>query len=305
MVSGTQVPSRYDDETFRASAKRKAVEVVRRLESHVRDCRELAIVSVGGADGTELFELCRLTNSRHGILVEYADRSMASARERAKAASVELVDFTGDVMDKLEEAVGTAIKLREAGRVTGVLVSACAVLHELFTRSHAFALHTYFSKLYQADIIVGREPIEPLDWPTRVLIQGSFDKASFSRLAELIRSKHFKEDEYMVQRLGETSVELHRALALETLTKAFYSEDFLYELGECVSSISHDQLLDAMRVSLGETHSDPDCELLTSLSFSEYWERCRIRVVGTDAKELHKPKTHMWYFARRKVRQSI
>jgi hypothetical protein len=74
----------------------------------------------------------------------------------------------------------------------------------------------------------------------------------FGQLADLIRMyrTEFNDARFRVDILGLSAIELHRALAIETLTKAFYSEDLLYELEECVTRISPGDFLADLQLVL-------------------------------------------------------
>lgn len=296
--SGQARSARYGDEKFRSSAERKAEGVLRKLPKKL-DTRHVVFVSVGGADGAELFKLLDLTGSSHGVLLEYADRATKAAAEEAQRRDIDFAEFTGDAMQKLDDALGRAVQLRKEGMVSVIAVTAHAVLHELETRSTNFSLRRYFSKLSEADVVIGREPVVPPNWDERVLISGNFEARRFMRLANVIRGRHdrFRGPEFTPEVVNPTTVELHRALAIETLTKAFYCDDFLYELEECISSISPDNLMQELTLCLNTTHSCSE-EWVTSQSIDRFWEEYGLEVRSSqEGRGMRKPLSHMWYVA--------
>lgn len=294
---------RYSDDKFKTSAMRKAEVTYSKLPGKVQTDRTL-FMSVGGADGTELFQLLKLSKSRHGILLEYDDRSTDAAKDEAKRRNLEIRFFTGDLMQKIDEAMNSAITRVKQREVDHIVVSAHAVLHELFTRSiPQFKLRKYFSKLSKATVIIGREPIDPPLWPDYIHLSGDFDVNKLKKLADIIRQYHaaksgrqYREPEI----INPKRLELHRGLAIETMTKAFYSEDFLYELEECVTSISLRDIQREIAICL----VDHTCgyELMTSISFEQQWEHYGLQTFdANEEQDLWKPLSHMWYRAVRKV----
>jgi hypothetical protein len=202
------------------------------------------------------------------------------AERKANDLGIELKVFPGDAMQELPSAMRWALEIQDKGRVDQILVTAQAILHELPTRSTNFSLQRYFSEVYKADLVIGREPVEPMNWSTVVRLNGHFDADLFVRLANLIRKylpSRFSDPIYTPYKVNDSSVRLHRALALETLTKTFYSEDFLYELQESVISFSSAQLEAELQDCLGPTHTIRT-EDLTSDSVHSSWSKFEFEV---------------------------
>lgn len=290
---------RYGDEQFQKGAIRKAKEVVEFLKSKANlDLQGIVFVSIGGADGTELVSLLKATGSRCGALLEYSDRSSRDAVHKAKEAGFEIEAFTGDLMQKIDDALDWAIRQRDQDKAKAIVITAHAVLHELEDRSTRFTLRRYFAKLGDADIIIGREPVEPTEWDETVLLSGNFDAELFGDLARLIKLhiKTFQQPRFTLDRVNEHTVELHRALALETLTKAFYSEDFLYELEECVTTLLPSKVVGDLTLCLDRSHSIGH-ERMTSVSMDGFWDNLGLTAMSQNGARLGKPLSHLRYWA--------
>ncbi len=170
---------RYDDGAFRESAIRKAREIASRLPA----VGPYVILSIGGADGTELFELMTLTKSSVGVLLEIADRSTGLARAEAKRRGIELVVLTGDANQKIAEAMEAAKRLAADAQGIPILTTIMATLHELPSRSHGFDLLEFFAALRETALLIGREPVEPANWSEEILLSGNFESNTFVKLA--------------------------------------------------------------------------------------------------------------------------
>lgn len=297
---GGSKEGRYGDESFKASARGKAIGLLQRVPEPLAKSSAI-YVSIGGADGEELFTIFSQTGARYGVLLEWNDESVDKAKDVARACGYDLRTYTGDLMQKLDDAMEYANKVRDERKVEYIVVSAQAVLHELFTRSIvAFDLQSYFAKLTLADVIIGREPILPFDWPNDVIIAGDFDANRLYRFAEVVRDKILRNDKLDLHTLSQKSLRINRSLCMETLTKAFYSKDIMYELGEYTTRISPEDLTRAMMACLSDTH-DIRKELLTSDSIRKFWGEFKIEVKTVDKLEpLGVPMSHMWYVATRK-----
>ncbi len=291
-------PKRYDDRAFKESALKKASRVLQHVPDEVRRSRTLYI-SLGGADAEELFALLSTTGSKEAVLLEKNDQSVKRAEAKASANGYSFATFTGDLMEKIDDAMEYAEKRRKDGRIQHIVVTAHAVIHELYTRSPKFDLHSYFSKLRAADVVVGREPIAPYNWPELVILSGAFSADKYLRLAEIVRDKVIRDDSLLLIVVNDKSVKIQRSLCMETLTKAFYSSDIMYELGEYTTRINPDDLLGAMSVCLLETH-EINSEMQTSESISRYWSQFALQVMTPERRLLDKPISHLSYFALKK-----
>ncbi|CAF2663728.1 unnamed protein product [Rotaria sp. Silwood2] len=183
----SDVDSSYDQEyqtLFKNKGMRKAEQVLQFVDAEYRlwqsrstlqsssdeDWTSLrsstAVVSIGGADGSELLALLKALSSCHGILVEVSSSAAAQARANGIAHVIE-----ADVMDAAREVILTLIKLQQQGKISSVLFSCQSVLHELPTRSSKFTeeefLNAYLTPLIASGfrtMFYAREPCPPLNW---------------------------------------------------------------------------------------------------------------------------------------------
>lgn len=294
-------PTRYDDDRFRESARRKAQEIHRRLPpSSV--LRPPVVVSVGGGDGTELFEVLKLTHSYHGVLVDDAHRSTDDARQEAQKRKLSVDIITGDAMQKLPDAMASARQMSAELGHAPIIVTMMAILHELPTRSRSgnFNFIDFFAQLSDAAVIIGREPIDPMNWTTEVLLDGAFSAKKFVSLASVVVSKLQTlpgdgRSLGWVTEVAKGRIKGHRGLVLETLVKALYAEDILYEMQERFTTIRVDELLRCLETCFGFTHHIGS-DILTSSSIASSWRRFDLKVrASDDSRLLAKPASHVWY----------
>ncbi|CAF1277611.1 unnamed protein product [Rotaria magnacalcarata] len=169
---------------FKNKGKRKAKNVFQCVDAEYRlwksrsalqfnskeDCMALrsstAVISIGGADGSELLGILQSLGSCHGILVEISSFACAEAR----ANGIEHV-IESDVMDAAQEVVLKLLNWQEKGQVSSVLFSCQSVLHELPTRSSKFTREEFLKAYLEPLIASGlrtmfyaREPCSPVNW---------------------------------------------------------------------------------------------------------------------------------------------
>lgn len=131
---------------------------------------KLAYVSIGGGDGSEVDHVLRHSGLRCGIVVEY----MRGAAGRARSRSATLAhDFggqkkievwEGNVFDLLGQCKEQLQEWRRQGVISGVAISAQAVLHELQSREPSRYDPSMLFKLYEGfgtRIFHSREPAKP------------------------------------------------------------------------------------------------------------------------------------------------
>jgi hypothetical protein len=296
--------NRYDDAAFRESAVRKAADVATRIPK----AGPYVILSVGGADGTELFELMALTGSSSGVLLEFSERSVELATQEARRRGVFVETLTGDAMQKVNEAMRAAVSLSQKAKGIPVLVTIMALLHELPTRSPGFDLLDFFAALNKADILIGREPIEPPNWQEQVILSGDFDADLFVRFVNDIVVGRYQRlrsgsEKVSALRVAPHAVRAPRGVILEALVKVLYVPDLLYELNEWFTWFKPEQLIGAVRTCFGTTHH-VDWEPITSQSIRKLW-RCHAlsawKVHATEGAPapLPIPASHLWYQATR------
>lgn len=297
-------PTRYDDGIFRESARRKAQEIYLRLPKS-SFLRPPVVVSIGGGDGTELFEVLKLTHSHHGVLLDYSHLSTNDARQEAQKRELSVDIITGDAMQKLPDAMTSARQMSAKLSNAPIIVTMMAILHELPTRSPSFNFIEFFAKLGDAAVIIGREPIDPTNWTTEVLLDGAFNAKKFVSLASVVASnlQRLPGDGRSLGRVTEVAkgrIKGHRGLVLETLVKALYAEDILYEMQERFTTIRIEELLRYLEMCFESTHNTYS-DTFTSSSISSSWRSFDLKVrASDDGRLLAMPGSHAWYEVVRK-----
>jgi len=213
-----------------------------------------AIVSIGGADGSELKALMTELKSHYGILVEISPSAAAMARDQGIDVVIE-----GDVMDAASDVILQLIDWHEQGEISSVLISCQSVLHELPTRSSTFTrddfLQEYFVPLLRRGLRVmfyAREPCPPENWSrltgTVAIRLFGLDKEDVNALANYIA-----QELNIASSVNSTPISndntraiLPVVLAQELLFKMLYWEStahFLYEMGEQLTSFQPENWL--------------------------------------------------------------
>jgi hypothetical protein len=299
LKTGSLNGARYSDALFRESAIRKAKEVVTKLPV----IRPYVIVSVGGADGTELFELMTQTKSSNGVLLEFFDESTERAKQEAARRPINLVTLTGDATQKIDSAMREARSLSTKAGGIPILVTIMAVLHELPTRSPGFDLLEFFASLRDADVLIGREPVEPSNWSQPIILSGNFDARLFARFTNDVLLGRFAQlhpptADMRVKVLAANKVRGHRGLILEALVKAFYRTDLLYELNECVTWFSEEGISRQLHCCFDDTHYTNTYGGSPSLSMSRFWRLYGLRAEANETYQRQAmPGSHLWYEA--------
>ncbi|CAF3543715.1 unnamed protein product [Rotaria socialis] len=265
---------------FKNKGQRKAKDVLQYIDDEYRlwkscsalqfnnneDCMSLrsstAVISIGGADGSELLAILQNLGSCHGILVEISPPACAEARANGIQHVIE-----SDAMDAAQKVVPMLLEWQEKGHVSSVLFSCQSVLHELSTRSPKFTREE-FLKVYLEPLIASglrtmfyaREPCTPRNWSQETDLVAirlfKLDKTDIEYVANEIANK------LSIQRLNKSgtiltdrelnctvetadNVELSGravlplALGQELLFKLIYWKDlahFEYEMGEQLTS---------------------------------------------------------------------
>lgn len=288
---GTKVdiPSQTDfdklyHEKFRESGARKAVEILHDLLGRPDvDLGRCAYFSVGGSTGVELAHVLINSPISYGILLEYNPNATDIAEERKQELQnlgKTLIIVTGDAFQQLERCKDQLLQWRKADVIDGTIVSMQAVLHELPTRSPGFDLNHFIGEItwdWDPFILYAREPCEPSEWPQDVEIQvPNVTSTTLEALANEIRVR--VQPEGHVLRAGPDFVSMPRALAVETLTKIFYLEDYHHEIQEQVTSFNPSDFIAILEKYLGQNSTT--LTRLTSESFTQRW-----RELGVSARK--------------------
>ncbi len=304
LSEGDENIQKYDDEKFKESAIRKASVVIQNIPENIRKLKEkIVFISVGGGDGEELFSLMEKTGSKFGILIEKNPKSIERASKIIQDEKLSVEILPGDIIDNLPIAIRKGKSRIENGEARLIIVTIHAVLHELPTRSsRGFELSDIFSKINDSAVIIGREPIEPNNWEEIIELSGDFDSGHFLRFLNFVKLHHIKREllerpEYLSKEISKKTISGHRALIMEAISKIFYSEDFPYEIQECVTSFTKNEIIESLYKCLDEKYYITTNDLI-SKSNSEYWYKYGFKAKGKlSHKEQGHPISHFWYIA--------
>jgi len=267
-------------ESFSESGQHKGESVLRQINSLASKpkLKDLAYVSIGGSEGSELEYVLKNSDICRGVLLEMDTYACQIAK--AKMASLdgckELKVLSGDIVEQIQPLQDILKTWKDEGKIKGVLFVANAVLHELPSRSKDFNFNSFLSEIFwdwDPCLFVTREPCEPFNWPERAefSVKGVSSDLLYS-LTEKIKFKlNFEGD---VNRCGPDYVSAPRALIVETIHKLFYLDDFNYEIQEKITSIKPGEF-----VSLVEKHLGKNSVFqvrLNSSSFSRKYQEFEI-----------------------------
>ncbi len=263
-------------ESFEASGVSKAQEILTDLVK--RTCINLdrcGYFSIGGSTGSEIFHVMSNSTISHGLLLEYdptATEIAASRRDELRAMGKNLVVVTGDATQRLQHCKTQFLAWRESQQIRGLIVSAQAILHELPSRSPGFDLDHFLGEIiwdWDPFLLYTREPSTATDWPDRVEIHVPALRSSIlEALANDIKVSLKMNG--VVRRSGPDYVALPADLAVETVTKIFYLEDYQHEIEEQVTLLRPAQL----RVLI-EKHLGNNSTTLTELSSQSFTDKYR------------------------------
>jgi hypothetical protein len=291
-------------QTFAGEGARKVEYILGDLRRHeaLGDVRmqELAYLSIGGADGSEAEYVLSQTDISHAVMVETSSAAVEIARDKAQQLARQgkkLVVLHGDATALLDQALEYLEGWCAKGEVTGLVVSAQAVLHELPTRSPSFDLPLFLGKIFRYSgwnvaAFYSREPCVPDGWPSKVRVRiPGFDGQELARCAKFIRDRLHMLGAPEV--LGSGWVALPGPLAIETLHKLIRGASVQrigYELGERLTGFdpmavkNHlESCVDGMNVTV---------EYLTTPGFRNGLREYGVEYRGHDSESLPVPRTH-------------
>ena len=291
-------PEGVTDFAASPSATKKAKHVLDVAREKGFDTATTAVVSLGGADGTEIEHILRMSTLCKGALIEYDDGLADRAKQKARQLQThgkDLLVLTGDVSQKLPKVLAKIAEWKSEGAVSRLLVTIHALLHELPTRgakrSDLEQLLAMFLPAELPILLIVREPCAPRDLPPTVYLHADCKPANLAALAKAIQHRHpaVFGDEPPVQMQGK--VRLPARLAVETVIKIFYLDAFHYELAEVVTSYTRDELLDVFRNVFGTEHVKHTD--LQSDSFDKLWNKHKFRLTDSAHTELARPQLHI------------
>jgi hypothetical protein len=280
-------------EAFAASGQRKAEEYIRTTSKLEIEPSRTALLSIGGADGAELFSILEHAGLKYGALLEWNNAAADMARQKAhtfaKKGKIVKV-FEGDAIQKIAEVQDWLSDLRKQGIIDTLCCSVNSLLHELPDRGSEFRLRDFIHGIvsdWKRLLITIREPVQPSGWPQQVelKLKGVRQETLEAFAGYVALRRRFRA---RITRQAQERVLMPSRLAGEVLFKIFYLKEFDYEIQESVTSFSSKTLQEALRIEFGPRNVD--VMHLNSDSFNRLYEQ-----FGIDAhhyrtgKELSKP----------------
>lgn len=291
-------------EQFQFSGIRKAMEVLKELQDRTDvDLSKCAYFSVGGSTGSELFHVLNNSTIPCGILLEYSPDAAEIARERWRKLSLQgkkVVVITGDATQQLNRCKDQLLEWRDLGKISGTVVSAQAVLHELPTRSPGFDLGHFMGEIcwdWDPFLFYSREPCSPVDWPEEVEIHvPELNSSLLEALAKDIQASLQIPGQLL--RSGPEWVAMPRDLAVEAIFKIIFLNDYQHEIQERVTSIDPTTLRTVLESLLGANSTA--LVRRTSDSFRQKYRELGIQARKRPMGErLFMPETFAWITAER------
>lgn len=281
------------------SVIRKAEEVLETLEQDKVNSADVVFVSVGGSDGTELIYLLEHSRSQHGILIEFNDNAANRARQKAKQLaeneSKQIHIFTGDAYQKIDLALDVVDQLREAGKISKVVLTMHAVLHEFPDRGSStndiegFLYRFLWRKGKISVLAIAREPCMPKGLSDIVYLRANCRPDNLAKFANAIRTAHPEFQAQMEPQAMAECVRMSSPLAIETLVKLFYIESFSYEIEERTTSFSNDAFERAFYTVFG-SQNVRRMDFQTN-SFDRLWKERGISLLDANHREI-RPMLH-------------
>ncbi len=259
--------SRAYNASFQDEGVRKARFVINRLSeldgSTLESLKNYVVLSVGGADGSDLLALVRGTPVRRAILLEYDDDAAGMATQHTKplieAAGGQFHVMVGDATQKLEALVGR-LQAEKGNGAVGLLCVFFGVLHELPLRSPGFELRQYFARLtsvFDRNFFFLSEPCLPPSEQEELEVRVA--TINEDRLAELLGhvNAHLFGGRHVVRKLSQGYVRTGFPLIVETLHKLLRFDSiprFRHEMRERLTQFTPNQFVEALRITLPDAH---------------------------------------------------
>lgn len=281
--------------SFRISGTMKGEAFKDVLEKYpIFNSDRIAIVSVGGADGTEISYILRNSKMRYGILLEKDpaafDYATLKRGELANLAKT-LVLFPGDAKETIKSCNKRLQQWKAEKLIDGVAYSINATLHELPSRGpQKFDLRSFMYQVvgtWSPFLIVMREPCSAKDWPSNVELMCPYlPQRTLELLATSVADKLKMRVPAKIKVMSDEYVQVPARLAVEVLFKLFYIKDYEYEVQESVTSIPSQKLREALNETLKK--GKLETAYSNSPSFDKLYDQYEIHC--RDSKLVPKPK---------------
>lgn len=236
-------------EAFSDEGARKTKHIVSDMLKSGRDYSKTAVISIGGADGSDLTHILMNTNAKLAYLLEYSDDGVKRAEENKKylADNDKVLEIKhGDAATRITELTDVLIKEEEANNINSVMLICLGVLHELPTRADKYDPSLFIENIiscFPTSFVYMVEPTTPSNWPEEVKLKiGNAKSETLLNFANHIRVQCFKGSNIAVPvKIGPNYVVMNKELAAEVLFKAIRRDTpsrHQYELGERLTSFS-------------------------------------------------------------------
>lgn len=285
--------------TGNKSVINKAEDVIAIINRMGIDSSEVAFLSIGGADGTEIEQLLLKTRSSFGILIEFAQKLSDIAKGKAerlqKESGKQLLVYTGDATQNLDTVIQQVEQWKRDDKIKLLVISIHALLHELPDRgSRITDLEGFLQKFLWRSVpivLIVREPCLPKGLPDIVYLSADCDPRTIVAVAEKIIAKHPSFAGHERPLALNSKVKIDSGLAIETVMKMLYIEQINYEIQERITSYTRDEYLRIFRNVF--TDKNITYEDIQTDSFNMLWNKYGFKLYDNNNRELERPQLHI------------
>jgi hypothetical protein len=302
-TEGTTIEKEDQEYVYSFDGKPKAEEVLQYIE-YVKTQNGFPVdkcvyVSIGGADGSEIYHVLKNSAIDYGILIEPSDYGAQEARKKGVLLAKDsktLVVLQGDAMQRLDHCERELREWSKNYHMEGVILSIQSVLHELPSRSPKFDSNILLAKIFQnfgIRIFFCREPAKPQegDWPSIVHIRvGGVDGQILHAVSSQIKDKLVFEGS--VDHLADNFVQMNCDLAIETLFKILYCHDlerYKYEMNEKLTAFDPHNFRDILSNYI-ENQTNIDLDYQCTKTFQDKYRKSKVEARTPRNKSLGIPK---------------
>jgi len=304
------------DASFAAEGARKVAfikdDLKNLFEQKKLAAEDIVLLSVGGADGSDVVEILKRTKITHGILLEYSREQAQKARDasnRLRRIGKHLIVFQGDATRNRSEVILELEKLKIKNGKTCLACICLGVLHELEKRSPGFTLTSFIptlGKSFDNFLFYASEPTVPNNWPEDIQLRfGNASATTLKDFSDYIRSRLWIDEKDIPKDPVEEGdfVRLRRDLAMEVLFKSVRRhspERHRYEMGERMTSFLIEKFkLCWLRMKKSRLDDIETISMATQGFLHDY--RKANLTVQNDSVGLEPPHSHIRIIARRLI----